>query len=76
MSDVAEPRARLVHVQEHEPVDPVVPGGDRVGRAVGSNGPDDGRMRLAQEGFDLGWDGRRRNRVEPTRFLRRGCWRC
>ena len=58
-SDMAEPGARLVHVQEDEPVDPVVPGGDRVGRAVGSNRPDDGRMRLAQERFDLGWDGRR-----------------
>ena len=55
--EVAEPGARGVHVQEDQPVDPVVPGGDGVGRAVGSERGDDGRVRLAQERLDLGWDG-------------------
>ena len=54
---VLQALARDVHVQEHEPVLPVVPGGDRVGRAVGSERRDDGGIRLAEERVDLRWDG-------------------
>ena len=54
---VLQALARDVHVQQHEPVLPVVPGGDRVGRAVGSERRDDGWVRLAEERVDLRWDG-------------------
>src|SRR5439155_18806816 len=51
-----KPRSLRVHIYEDATVVPVVPGGHRHRKSVWPHRRDDGRIRLPQERFDLGWE--------------------